>query len=71
MLSELRTSLLTPRNYYILFMQVFDEMRILENYFKEEYRRGRKMPDLYESVQHATYVIPRLYLLITVGSVFI
>ncbi|CAD8200964.1 unnamed protein product [Paramecium octaurelia] len=71
MLSELKTSLLSPRNYYILFMQVFDEMRILENYFKEEYRRGRKMPDLYESVQHATYVIPRLYLLITVGSVFI
>lgn len=79
MLSELRTSLLTPRNYYILFMQVFDEMRTLENYFKEEYRRylqklilrGRKMPDLYESVQHATYLIPRLYLLITVGSVYI
>jgi len=50
MLSELRTSLLSPRNYYILFMQVFDEMRHLGNYFKEEYRRGRKMPDLYESV---------------------
>lgn len=29
------------------------------------------MPDLYESVQHATYLIPRLYLLITVGSVYI
>lgn len=33
--------------------------------------RGRKMPDLYESVQHATFLIPRLYLLITVGSVYI
>ena len=50
MLGELRTALLSPRNYYILYMQIFDEMRILENYFKEEYRRGRKMPDLYESV---------------------
>lgn len=29
------------------------------------------MPDLYESVQHATFLLPRLYLLITVGSVYI
>lgn len=71
MLSQLRTSLLTPKNYYQLFIQVFDEMRELESYFKEEYRRGRKMNDLYESVQHATSLIPRLYLLITVGSVYI
>lgn len=27
--------------------------------------------DLYESVQHAQFIIPRLYLLITVGSVYI
>jgi vacuolar protein sorting-associated protein 35 len=27
LLSELRTSTLAPRNYYILFMAVFDEMR--------------------------------------------
>jgi vacuolar protein sorting-associated protein 35 len=29
------------------------------------------MSDLYESVQHAQFIIPRLYLLITVGSVYI
>ncbi|KAL4451052.1 hypothetical protein ABPG74_021374 [Tetrahymena malaccensis] len=62
---------LNPKNYYIVFMQIFDELRTLEQYFKEEYRRGRKMMDLYESVQHATKLIPRLYLLITVGSVYI
>jgi len=71
MLGELRTSLLSPKNYYILFMQVFDELRVLENYFKEEFKRGRKMVDLYESVHHAHNVLPRLYLLITVGSVYI
>lgn len=27
--------------------------------------------DLYESVQHAQFIIPRLYLLVTVGSVYI
>lgn len=29
------------------------------------------MSDLYESVQHAGNIIPRLYLLITVGSAYI
>lgn len=27
MLSQLKTSTLTPRNYYILFMTIFDYMR--------------------------------------------
>ncbi len=71
MLSELKTSLLTPRNYYQLYAIIFDEMQYLEQYFKEEYRRGRKIKDLYESVQQASSIIPRLYLLITVGSVYI
>jgi len=29
------------------------------------------MADLYESVQHASSVIPRLYLLITVGAAYV
>lgn len=52
-------------------MQIFDELRSLEQYFKEEFQRGRKMMDLYESVQHAQAIIPRLYLMVTVGSVYI
>lgn len=71
LLNELRTGDLSPKNYYILFMQVFDELRVLENGFKEEYKRGRRMADLYENVQHAGSLIPRLYLLITVGAVYI
>lgn len=71
MLSELRTSLLSPRNYYHLYSIIFDEMQYLEQFFKEEYRRGRKMKYLYDSVQQASSIIPRLYLLITVGSVYI
>lgn len=50
MLAELKTQLLSPKNYYILFMQIFDELRFLESHFKEEYRRGRRMQDLYEAV---------------------
>ena len=33
MLSELRTSALTPKNYYHLFTTIFDEMQIVENFF--------------------------------------
>jgi len=71
MLAELKAEKLSPKNYYILFMQVFDELRALEAGIKEEYKRGRKMADLYENVQHAGGLIPRLYLLITVGSIYI
>jgi vacuolar protein sorting-associated protein 35 len=71
MLGELKTANLSPKNYYMIFMQAFDEMRGLEACFKEEYKRGRKMSDLYENVQHATAIIPRLYLLVTVGSVYV
>lgn len=43
MISELKTSLLSPKSYYMIFMQVFDELRQLEFHFKEEYRKGRRM----------------------------
>jgi vacuolar protein sorting-associated protein 35 len=71
MLSELRTSALTPKNYYHLFTAVFDQMQIVENFFDEEVKRGRKVRDIYDSVQQATYLIPRLYLMITAGSLVI
>uniref|UniRef100_A0A7S4UC97 Vacuolar protein sorting-associated protein 35 n=1 Tax=Guillardia theta TaxID=55529 RepID=A0A7S4UC97_GUITH len=50
---------------------VADEMRHLEQYFLEEWKRGRRMVELYELVQHAGNIVPRLFLLITVGSVYI
>jgi vacuolar protein sorting-associated protein 35 len=52
-------------------MIIFDELGILENHFIEEQKKGRKMSDLYESVQHAGNIIPRLYLLVTVGSAYV
>ena len=68
MLGELKTSLLTPKNYYQLYTEIFDQMQNVEQYLREEYKRGRSISDLYESVQQAANIIPRLYLLITVGS---
>ncbi|KAJ8764256.1 hypothetical protein K2173_005996 [Erythroxylum novogranatense] len=71
MLSELRTSKLSPHKYYELYMRSFDELRKLEMFFKEEARRGCSIVELYELVQHAGNILPRLYLLCTVGSVYI
>ncbi|KAF9682172.1 hypothetical protein SADUNF_Sadunf05G0081000 [Salix dunnii] len=71
MLSELRTSKLSPHKYYELYMRAFDELRKLEMFFKEEARRGCSIIDLYELVQHAGNILPRLYLLCTVGCVYI
>ncbi|PWA86560.1 VPS35-A-like protein [Artemisia annua] len=71
MLSELRTSRLSPHKYYELYMRASDELRKLEIFFKEESRRSCSIIELYELVQHAGNILPRLYLLCTVGSVYI
>ncbi|KAJ1629721.1 vacuolar protein sorting-associated protein 35, partial [Pavlovales sp. CCMP2436] len=73
MISELRTSLLSPKNYYELYMATTDELRHLEAHFAEDQRgpNKRSMLELYELVQHAGNILPRLYLLITVGGVYI
>ena len=52
-------------------MAITDELRHLELYLLEEFQKGRKVADLYELVQYAGNIVPRLYLLITVGLVYI
>ncbi|KAI8853807.1 vacuolar protein sorting-associated protein 35-domain-containing protein [Chytridium lagenaria] len=71
MLAELRTSSLTPKNYYELYMAIFDELRHLTTYLYEAHTTKRHhLSDLYELVQYAGNIVPRLYLMITVGSVY-
>jgi len=71
MLCELRTGQLSPKQYYELYMLVTDQMRYLESHFHDLWRSGRPMIELYEMVQHCGNIVPRIYLLITVGSVYI
>ncbi|XP_029109619.1 vacuolar protein sorting-associated protein 35-like isoform X2 [Scleropages formosus] len=71
MLGELRTSMLSPKSYYELYMAISDELHYLEIYLTDEFAKGRKVADLYELVQYAGNIIPRLYLLITVGVVYV
>ena len=70
LLLELRTKILTPKNYYHLYTAAFDEMQYFANFVKDEIKRGRIVKDIYESVQQAKFIIPRLYLLITVASLY-
>lgn len=52
-------------------MSVFDALGYLSNYLKEAHIIGRHhLADLYELVQYAGNIVPRLYLMITVGSVY-
>lgn len=47
-------------NHYLSDMAVTDELRQLELYLVDEFQRGRKVPDLYELVQYAGNIVPRL-----------
>ncbi|CAN0267688.1 unnamed protein product, partial [Ectocarpus sp. 12 AP-2014] len=72
MLKELKTTQLSPRNYYELYMKVLDELRHLEDFFTSQNRQARQpMVGLYEQAQACTMVLPRLYLLNTVGACYI
>eukprot|EP00930_Biecheleria_cincta_P033474 TRINITY_DN231_c0_g1_i1.p1 TRINITY_DN231_c0_g1~~TRINITY_DN231_c0_g1_i1.p1 ORF type:complete len:837 (-),score=178.04 TRINITY_DN231_c0_g1_i1:225-2690(-) len=71
MICELRTSLMSPKSYFELYMQVFHELQHLVGFFDDQSKHKRKMVDLYESVQHAGNILPRLYLLATVAASYI
>ena len=52
-------------------MAVFDALRHLSNYLYDAHVQNRHhLADLYELVQYAGNIVPRLYLMITVGSVY-
>lgn len=69
LVSELRTSSLGPKQYYELYMSVFDALRHLSSYLRDSHPTNH-LADLYELVQYAGNIVPRLYLMITVGTVY-
>ncbi|KAK4570201.1 retromer complex subunit Vps35 [Recurvomyces mirabilis] len=69
LVSELRTSSLGPKQYYELYMSIFDALRHLSVYLRDSHPVNH-LADLYELVQYAGNVVPRLYLMITVGTVY-
>ncbi|KAF1766193.1 hypothetical protein GCK72_006149 [Caenorhabditis remanei] len=72
MLNEMRTAELSPKFYYRLYMDTMHELQCLEVSLIQEYaQEPAKLGNLYECVQYASAIIPRLYLLVTIGGVFI
>jgi len=52
-------------------MSIFDELRYLTTYLYDAHKQKRHhLSDLYELVQYAGNIVPRLYLMITVGAVY-
>ena len=53
MISNLRVGNVSPRDYYMLFMLVFDELNMLELAFRDLYRKKKmKFSKIYEKVQY-------------------
>nr|VZI02216.1 unnamed protein product [Spirometra erinaceieuropaei] len=79
MLRGMRTSDLSPKAYYELCMPLFhlfvldikttEVLNDLEFQLTEDFKQGRSLPHLYETVQYVASIVPRLYLLITIGVV--
>lgn len=42
-------------------MAITDELRHLELFLLDEFQKGRKVMDLYELVQYAGNIVPRLW----------
>lgn len=61
----------SSRLILVLDMSIFDAMRHLTAFLTEAHTAGRHhLADLYELVQYAGNIVPRLYLMITVGSAY-
>ncbi|EDO19008.1 hypothetical protein Kpol_2002p79 [Vanderwaltozyma polyspora DSM 70294] len=77
-LNQLRLGHLKPKQYYELYLAVFDSLSILKSYLYSNFisidsnaNKINQLQDLYELVQYSGNVLPRLYLMITVGSVIL
>lgn len=71
MLTELRNPELSPKQYYELYILIFDSLSVLSSYLVENHPKHHHLADLYELVQYAGNVVPRLYLMITVGTSYL
>ena len=71
MLEQLKAESLSPKLYYELYIIITEELRLFEEYLVVLLQRGYKMSKIYEQVQYTESIIPRLYLMCIVGSVYI
>ena len=70
-LSTLKTDFKTISLYTQLFSNVADELSPVRIYFQEEINRGRRAKEFFEAVQQCITVLPRLYLMLIVGNIYL
>ena len=61
MIGQLRTGLLTAQNYYQLYIATFSHLQYLQTFIMDECEKGENITKLYELVQYAGNILPRLY----------
>ena len=70
-ISYLKTEFISTQLYHQLFTYIFDEILRIQSYFREEIKKGRNIYDFYKSIQQCITVLPRVYLMIIVGSLIL
>ena len=70
-ISQLKTEFISTQHYYQLFTFIFDEILQIQSYFRVEIKQGRNILEFYKSVQQCITVLPRVYLMIIVGSLIL
>ena len=70
-LLQMKTDLLSPQSYHQLFTLIFDQILLVQSYFHNEIKKGRDSLELYSSVQQCITALPRVYLMIIVGSIIL
>ncbi|CCE63416.1 hypothetical protein TPHA_0E03260 [Tetrapisispora phaffii CBS 4417] len=75
LLNNLRNDKLSPKQYYEVYIIIFDSLSRLTVFLKESnashYCNSKTLVDLYELVQYSGNILPRLYLMITIGSLYL
>lgn len=67
LLLELKKDFDSPKEYYELYIEVYDVLTILLNYLTANHLKLFHLTDIYELIQYSNNLVPRLYLLITCG----
>ena len=70
-LGYLKTEFISTQLYYQLFTFVFDVILQIQSFFRTEMKNGRNIYEFYKSVQQCITVLPRVYLMIIVGSLIL
>ena len=66
-----QSSIPSHLSFFLQDIAITQELRHLEVFLVDQFEKKSPIKDLYELVQYAGNIVPRLYLLIAVGAVYI